>query len=221
MKILYEDDHILVCEKPAGVSTQAGKIIEKDMVSEVNNYLRKAGAKAPAYLIHRLDKPVRGILLFAKTKAAASTLSGQLSGNGFKKHYYAIVEGHFDNTADEYVVLENYIYKDPKTKKAVICENDSIKPDNACESAKKAILKYRVISQDDDTTTLEIHLVTGRYHQIRCQLANILHPILGDNTYGSEIPYKKRNAIGLIAYSLSFVHPVSKKSMTFTLENPL
>ena len=245
MNILYEDRHILVCEKPSGIATQAGKVTEKDMLSEVNNHLKKAGENSPAYIIHRLDKPVRGILVFAKTKQAAALLSSELTdtsskpagktqaeviqnnktssnaenskSQGFIKHYTAIVEGLFDDN-NKSGILKNYIYKDGN--KAYI--DDERK--NA--SSKEAILEYSVISEETVKTgenvthicKVSIILHTGRFHQIRCQLSNINHPIIGDTLYGSKLQYEKRQAIGLIADSLSFTHPITKKRMNFTLQ---
>ena len=245
MNILFEDRHILVCEKPSGIPTQAGKVTEKDMLSEVNNHLKKAGENSPAYIIHRLDKPVRGILVFAKTKQAAALLSSELTvtsskpacktqaeviqnnktssnaenskSQGFIKHYTAIVEGLFDDN-NKSGILKNYIYKDGN--KAYI--DDERK--NA--SSKEAILEYSVISEETVKTgenvthicKVSICLHTGRFHQIRCQLSNINHPIIGDTLYGSKLQYEKRQAIGLIADSLSFTHPITKKRMNFTLQ---
>ena len=113
LDILFEDEHILVVKKNAGIATEAAKVSEKDMVSEVNNYLKKAGAKAPAYLIHRLDKPVMGILLFAKNKNAAAVLSESLKSDSFSKYYYALCEGNASEfNAGEAIEIENLIYKD-------------------------------------------------------------------------------------------------------------
>ena len=211
MNILFEDSHILVVEKPAGIATQAGKVTEKDMVSEVNNYLRKADAKSPAFLIHRLDKPVRGILLFAKTKQAAAELNRQITEDGFVKKYKALVEGGVSPSS---AVLENYIYKDGN--KAVIIEKDAQKPDQKSD-VKFAKLEYSVIETKDTNSLLDIRLYTGRFQQIRCQLAYIGHPIVGDTQYGSTTPYEKRKAIGLIAYSLSFIHPITNKEVHFEI----
>ena len=245
MNILFEDRHILVCEKPSGVPTQAGKVTEKDMLSEVNNHLKKAGENSPAYIIHRLDKPVRGILVFAKTKQAAALLNSELTdtsskpaektpaeskqnnktssnadnnkSKGFIKHYTAIVEGLFDDDNKE-GTLKNYIYKDG-SKAFIDDERKNV-------SSKEAILEYKVISEEtvrngENITHIckvSIILHTGRFHQIRCQLSNINHPIIGDTLYGSKLQYEKRQAIGLIADSLSFTHPITKKRMNFTLQ---
>lgn len=224
MKILYEDDHILVCEKPAGIATQAGKVTEKDMVSEVNNYLRKAGAKSPAYLVHRLDKPVRGVLLFAKTKEAASKLSGQITDRSTNKKYYALVEGYPEATNK---TLTDYIYKDGNT--ACIAKDDDSKDAKIAsleysvvnDNKKDVITRYfsNVINEDDinDVSVLDIKLLTGRFHQIRCQLSNMGHPIVGDKTYGSIKQSENRKAIGLIAYSLEITHPKTGKREIYVL----
>jgi len=233
INILFEDNSIIVCEKPAGIATQAGKITEKDMVSEVSNYLKK-----PAYVIHRLDKPVRGILVFAKTKEAAAKLNSQLTGGGFNKHYYALVEGRPEKEED---CLENYIIKDGN--KAVIVDGSLNKNGSTNENksdAKLAKLMYKVLDskkyntssvsghntnsivgndtkKNDDFTLLDIHLLTGRFHQIRAQLSNIGCPINGDSQYGAVSRTKNRKAIGLTAYSLEFNHPVTNKPMHFEI----
>ncbi|MDO4188948.1 MAG: RluA family pseudouridine synthase [Lachnospiraceae bacterium] len=211
MNVLFEDKYILVCEKPAGTPTQAGKITEKDMVSEVNNYMRKAGAKASAYLIHRLDKPVRGILVFAKTKEAAAGLNTHFEG--FDKRYIAIVEGNVEAREGS---LTDYMIKD--NNKAVIVDENA-------KDAKLARLEYSVVDNYDPkeenithTCKLDIKLITGRFHQIRCQLSNMGHPIVGDSLYGSNIQYEKRKAIALVCYHLSFDHPVTGKRLSFSID---
>lgn len=252
MNILFEDDYIIVCEKPAGIATQAGKITDKDMVSEVNNYLRRAGAKASAYLIHRLDKPVRGILVFAKTKQAAAGLNKQITNGDFCKKYFAIVEGCPEK---EEGTLVNYIYKDSKLSRAVIasnvdeelrakenlvmvenentnikgCANKTAANITKNSDVKLAKLEYKLISkysgeallpqsQSTDVYLLDVHLLTGRFHQIRCQLSNFGHPIIGDSLYGAKLAHKKRNAIGLTAYSLSFKHPITNEELSFGID---
>lgn len=231
MNILYEDDCILVCEKPAGVPTQTAKISEKDMVSEVNNYLlikaKRASQKAcPAFLIHRLDRPVSGILVFAKTKQAASVLNKQLQDGLFDKRYFALVSGIVENNQTEDAVhLVDYILKDSKNNKAVITGKDN-------KESKKAELIYKVVTglkpfklsitnQDDyynGNTLLDIKLLTGRFHQIRAQLSNIGHPIVGDEKYGGNTLLSK-NTIFLMAYKLSFFHPVTGNQLTFDISS--
>lgn len=242
LDILFEDEHILVVKKNAGIATEAAKVSEKDMMSEVNNYLKKAGAKAPAYLIHRLDKPVMGILLLAKTKRAAAALSENLKSDAFSKHYYALCEGDAkEYTEGETVEIENKIYKDNALRKAVIVEDNS-KENTKDKDVKTAKLLLKKCGNDtvlkvlgnkvqinpNEYTLFDIKLITGRFHQIRCQLSNLGYPIVSDKTYGAKKDLReikglnvRPGSIGLIAYSLSFAHPVTKKIMTFELQMPL
>lgn len=228
MNVLFEDDYILVCEKKAGIATQSAKISEKDMVSEVNNYLykRAGGTTCPVFLIHRLDKPVAGILVFAKTKDAAAKLNSQIASGKMSKKYYCVVDGVCQG---ENVKLTDYLIKDSKQNKALVSDKNE-------KEAKKAELIYSTVSKDrvnsseflknfvmtdfneDIHTVLDIRLITGRFHQIRAQLSNIGFPIHGDVKYGgAETPEK--NKIYLVAYELSFIHPKNGKSLTFSLEN--
>lgn len=228
LNVLFEDDHIIVVEKKEGIPTQAGKITEIDMVSELNNYLKKSArdkssmADLKVYLIHRLDKPVRGILVFAKTSADAAKLNTQMQNNEFKKKYYALVEGKPSKESGE---LSDFMYKDSVASKSIIVEN------NNNENSKRAILTYSLVEYDekikmfpeikdrrdiDTFSILDISLLTGRFHQIRCQLSHIGCPIAGDELYGAKSKLKNRKAIGLIAYSLEFNHPVTGKRMSFS-----
>lgn len=225
INVLYEDDHIIVVLKKEGIPTQSGKVTEKDMISELNNHIMKSaraknamadlkssGKKDSVYLIHRLDKPVRGILVFAKNSDAAANLNTQMQNDEFSKKYYALVEGC---PAEKEGILENYMYKNSDN----IAEICNIQHTNAKlpKDVKFAKLEYRVTSTDNITSVLDIKLYTGRFHQIRCQLSNIGCPIAGDSMYGSALKLKNRKAIGLVAYSLEFKHPVSKEKMSFTL----
>ena len=238
--ILFEDEHILVVKKNAGIATEAAKVSEKDMVSEVNSYLKKAGAKAPAYLIHRLDKPVMGILLFAKNKNAAAVLSESLKSDSFSKHYYALCEGNASEFNEgEAIEIEDLIYKDNSLRKAVICGNKTDDENKEVKSAKlilkkcneeiiKKVFGNRANIDTNMFSLFEIKLITGRFHQIRCQLSNLGYPIVSDKLYGANTEMKdikginvRPGTIGLIAYSLSFLHPITKKTMTFELQTPL
>lgn len=215
IKILYEDNAILVCVKPAGVPTQTSKITEKDMVSELNIHLKKQNPKAgQVYVIHRLDREVKGVLVFAKTKSAAASLSKQIQDKIINKHYKAYVDGLFDKISNEYTLLENSLYKDSKENRAFILNDDTDK------DVKHAKLEYRIeeLFKDENRSLLEINLLTGRFHQIRAQLSNIGHPISNDIKYGG-VKYSKyrRNEIGLVAYKLEFEHPESKEQMSFTI----
>lgn len=204
--ILFEDKEIIVCHKPSGIATQSARIGTQDMVSLLKNHL--AGSRPP-YLavIHRLDQPVEGLLVFAKTPKAAKALSGQLTTSGFGKYYRAVVKGIPDPAEG---VLENYIKKDGKTNSSKICAPGT-------PGAKFARLWYRTEkvsgSPDQPETLLNIHLDTGRHHQIRVQLANIGCPIIGDRKYGNT----PARALRLCAYRLEFRHPVTGKEMHFEL----
>lgn len=219
--IIFEDKHILVAYKPAGIATQTARVGQQDMVSELKNYLSKkpeyAGKGTPYLgLIHRLDQPVSGLLVFGKTPKATSALSSQLLNGGLKKHYDAIVYGNPDKEAGS---LENYIYKDGKTNRSLIVKEDF-------PEAKRALLHYKkvktlmVIEAQQEASLVEIELITGRHHQIRAQMAYAGMPLLGDSKYGSEISKEFSREIGcktvaLCAYKLIFNHPVTGKEMMF------
>lgn len=213
MKILYEDTDILVVYKPAGIATQTNKTGEKDMESLLKNYLyRQMKVKRSPYLaiIHRLDQPVEGLLVFAKNQPAAKDLSRQLNTSGFGKEYKAIVCGKLPREKGR---LHDYIVKDNQTNRAFICDKDR-------ERAKEAILEYRLLeAREDGTNLVQVNLETGRFHQIRVQMANIGCPILGDAKYNPMAERKGRwEQIALCAYRLTFRHPRTGKLMQFEVE---
>ena len=222
LNILFEDESIIVIDKQRGLATQSAKSYEKDAVSLIKEHLRKENpsVKGEPYVgvVHRLDQPVSGILVFAKNQKAAAMLSKQAAGDVMNKHYMAIVEGILEDEKE--VELVNNTYKDPKTKMAVITDDFLQKETVAGDfQPKKAVLTYRVVSvnRDENTTKLEISLKTGRFHQIRAQLTHLGHPIIGDKKYGSS--YNFQGGIALTAFKLEFVHPISKKSMQYTVES--
>ncbi len=203
-KILYEDNHILVCHKPAGIATQTAKIGQKDMVSELKNYL---GKDAYVGLIHRLDQPVEGVLVFAKTTFAAKELSKQLTSSMFHKQYYAVVSG---KGFLEETTLTDYLIKESKGNVSRIASPTE-------KGAKKAQLIAKTIAyrEAEDIALVNVTLLTGRHHQIRIQLAAAGAPLLGDTKYG--VAGSQKN-IALCAYKLAFVHPKTKKEMEFCIE---
>lgn len=239
LNILYEDDHILVCVKPHGIATQGKSIRYPDMVSLIKNHLAVSAKakKATAHsnkngphepylaVIHRLDQPVAGILVFAKTPAAAKDLNKQLQNQGFGKYYRALVT---NTPAQDEGTLENYMVKDTKTNTSKICSAKE-------NGAKIARLHYHVVpvsnwlfTAPSDTseqgtafhgTELEVHLDTGRHHQIRVQLASIGCPIVGDTKYNPAASTAKVwQTIKLCAYKLDFNHPVTHKPLHFQLD---
>lgn len=223
--IVYEDEHIIVIFKPAGIATQTARCGQQDMVSELKNYLfQKPGCsgRGEPYLgvVHRLDQPVSGLLVFARTKQAASELGRQLQNGKLKKNYYAVVCGRPGKESGR---LENYLYKDNRTNCSLVVDKDA-------PGARKAVLDYvRVktlvaleegMEQEAEVSLLDISLLTGRHHQIRVQLSNEGIPILGDGKYGN--PYSKElsrkagcKSVALCACKLRFEHPVTKKVLTF------
>ena len=222
--IIYEDNDILVVYKPAGIATQTARLGQQDMVSELKNYLvRKPEykGKGEPYLgvVHRLDQPVSGILVFAKTKQAAAELGRQVIGGRMQKYYYAVICGR---PAGQQGMLEDYLYKDAKTNLSSIVKEDF-------PNAKKASLEYRLVktlmvleenTQPEEISLMEIRLITGRHHQIRAQMSHSGMPLLGDNKYGNSHSKnlsqetKCRN-VALCAYKLEFYHPITQKRSTY------
>lgn len=218
--IVFEDAHIIVVYKPAGIATQTARLGQQDMVSELKNYLAKKaeGAKEVPYLgiIHRLDQPVSGILVFAKTKQAASCLGRQIAEGNFRKYYYAVIHGKPEKKQGR---LEDYLYKDGRTNLSRIV-------DKSFPEAKRAALDYRVVKTLmvlepwQEASLVNISLLTGRHHQIRLQMAHAGMPLLGDHKYGGEEDRRLSREIGLknvalCAYKLEFRHPSTGKEVCF------
>ena len=196
--ILYEDDHILVVNKPHGLMVEPDRNGHPNLLQQVKKYLKETIKAGEVYAqhIHRLDRPVSGIVLFAKQKNVLRNLSEQFAERKVKKFYKA-----FTSNAPQEMqgVLEHWHRKEKK--KAVL----NFEP---IEYGEKAKLAYSVEKITDHKFLWKIELHTGKYHQIRAQLASLHCPILGDTTYGSNVPYLE-NAIALQAYKLVFNHPVS------------
>lgn len=203
-EIIYEDSHIIVCRKPAGIPTQSGRIGTPDMVSILKNHLAAQCKRPYLAVIHRLDQPVEGLLVFAKTPSAARELNRQLTTSGFGKYYRAVVTGV--PTPSE-GTLQDHIVKDMRGNISRICP-----PETA--GAKLARLHYKVIESYGDAALLEIHLDTGRHHQIRVQMSHIGHPLIGDRKYGRADSAEK---LQLCAFRLEFTHPVTGKKLRFEL----
>lgn len=215
MEILFEDDQLLVCRKPAGMPTQTANIRIRDMVGEIKNYLKTQGSKEIYIgLVHRLDQPVEGVLVFAKNSHAAAALSKQSNDNRMQKYYYAAVQGIVKGEGKE-IRLTNYLIKDQKAGMAKIVTEKTAE-------AKKAELFYQVEVTDEMSgrSLLKIHLLTGRFHQIRVQLAYAGYPILNDIKYGESEHKNSRDSyeIALCAYCLEFFHPKTNKKMRFEIE---
>ena len=190
MNIQYEDKELLVVYKPAGLATQSARVTSPDLVSSVTRHLKGA----PVYVVHRLDQPVEGLLVLAKTKQAAAGLSKQLQAGTLNKQYYALVYRGAEELPKE-GILADYLWKNPQTQKAEIVAQASGK-------GKQAKLHYRVMTGKDDIALLDVRIETGRFHQIRAQLAHAGFPILGDQKYGTQTSMERSEELGIKNVSL-------------------
>ena len=202
LEVLYEDNHIIVVIKPFNVPTQEDSSKDLDMLTIIKQYLKeKYNKPGNVYLglVHRLDRPAGGVMVFAKTSKAASRLSEEVRNRTIKKSYLAVVYG---KTNDKEKLI-NYISKDSKTNSSYIDE----------KSGKESILTYSTIKYDfnNNLSLIHVDLETGRHHQIRLQMSNIGHTLFGDQRYGIQ----DKNQLALYAYKLEFIHPVTKEKMSF------
>lgn len=221
LKVLYEDREIIVAVKPAGVESQAAKKFAPDMISEIRkhlviNKLCTPGKEPYVGVIHRLDKPVSGIMVYAKTKNAAASLSEQVQNRKMDKFYEAVVCGKPVNNVDKYV---DYLKKS-------VDGNYSQVVDKGEKDAKRAELTFEALktveTEAGERTLVRIHLLTGRHHQIRVQFSNHGLPLCGDSRYGKDSELQGnmgyRIPLALCAVSLAFDHPTSGKRMEFSMK---
>ena len=211
IKVIFEDNHILVVEKPVNIPVQEDDSKDDDLLSLLKDYIKvKYDKPGNVYLglVHRLDRPVGGVMVFAKTSKAASRLSDQIRTNSFKKVYSAII---VNSNLPSSSTLTDYLLKNTKTN-TVTCVKENTK------DSKKAVLHYRVLSKINDLTLVKIQLETGRSHQIRVQFSSRNAPLWGDQRYNKDA--KPGQQIALWASSLTILHPTSKEEMTFTSEMP-
>lgn len=206
LEILYEDNHLIVVRKPIGILSQEDITKDPDMLTLIKKYIKdkynKPG-KVFLGLVHRLDRMVSGVMVFAKTSKAASRLSNQIRVHSFQKEYLAVVHGK--TKAEE--TLVNYLLKDKnKNMVQVVTEGTT--------GGKRAELAYKRIDFKDDLSLVRIELKTGKPHQIRVQLNNSGHPLYGDKRYGKM---NDSHDIALFAEHLSFAHPTTKEILNFTL----
>ena len=204
--ILYEDNHIIVVEKKVNVPVQEDESKDKDLLTIIKEYLKdKYNKPGNVYLglVHRLDRPVSGIMVFAKTSKAASRLSEQMRVKDIKKKYYAIVEG---NVKDKDTLIDK-LYKDTKVNMVYV---DS--------RGKEAVLSYEKVKTINNLSLVDIELKTGRNHQIRVQFSSRNTPLWGDQRYNKNA--KSGQQIALFSYYLSFIHPTTKELMEFKLDLP-
>ena len=207
LKVIYEDNHIIVVEKPVNIPSQGDKTGDIDMLTIIKEYIKeKYNKPGNVYLglIHRLDRPVGGVMVFAKTSKAAARLSEQVREKEFQKSYLVIVDGKMEKEKE---TLEDYLLKNEKTNTSKVVKEGT-------KNSKYASLDYEVLKYDKELnlSVLKILLHTGRHHQIRVQLSSRGHSIYGDQKYGGRGHGKQ---IALWAYKLQISHPVSKEKMDF------
>ena len=212
IKVIFEDNHLLVVEKPVNILSQGDDTNDKDMVNLLKQYVKeKYNKPGNVYigLVHRLDRPVGGIMVFAKTSKAASRLSDQVRTKTFKKTYRAVIHGNMINKED---TLKDYLYKNKKTNMVSVVNKDH-------KEAKNAELSYKTLDRKDGFSLVEIDLKTGRPHQIRVQFASRNHPLFGDQRYGQHVN-KVGQQIALWYYKIEIIHPTTKEKMEFICEPP-
>ena len=207
LEILFEDNHVIVAVKPANIPSQEDKTGDKDMLTLIKEYIKdKYNKPGNVYLglVHRLDRPVGGVMVFAKTSKAASRLSEEVRSKSMQKHYLAIVNGKMEKEKD---TLVDYLWKDEKKNTSYVVKEGK-------KNSKMAELDYEVLKYDEkeDLSLVKIDLHTGRHHQIRVQFSSRMHALYGDNKYHGR---GAGTGICLWAYKLSFKHPVSKEEMSF------
>ncbi|WP_103869926.1 RluA family pseudouridine synthase [Butyrivibrio sp. Su6] len=225
IEYIYEDEDIIVCHKPAGIATEGAGPGKMDLVSQVRNYLtrksRQEGKKGPAYVgtVYRLDQPVEGVVVMGKNKKATSSLAQQIKKHTTDKYYYALCYGAVEPKEGH---VENYLGRREDSGLAVIVSEEE-KVRLIGGDVKKAELDYEVVSSDERTSLLKIKLLTGRFHQIRVQMAGLGYPIIGDTKYGTEesMRYSEEKGIKtvcLACYKFGFKHPTTGKRVFFEIK---
>ena len=206
--IIYEDNHVIVVNKPINIPVQEDSSKDIDLLTLIKNYLKvKYNKPGNVYLglVHRLDRPVGGIMVFAKTSKAASRLSEEVRTNKINKTYYAVIHGKVNNKGH----FEDYLYKDNKTNISYVVDKTK---------GKLAILDYELIDYKDNLSLVRINLITGRSHQIRVQFSSRGYPLVGDQRYNKN-PIKNVG-IALFPKKLEFIHPTKKEYLSFEINLP-
>ncbi len=210
--VLYEDNHILVCVKPQNIPSQQDSSNDLDMLNIIKKYIKeKYHKQGNVYvgLVHRLDRPTGGVMVFAKTSKSAKRLSEQIKTKDFEKNYYAVLCGVPTNTSS---TLVHYLKKDEKQNKVYVTKKQDA-------NSKRAELDYEVKEiYHNKLSLVDVKLKTGRSHQIRVQMSSIKTPIFGDSKYGTNLD---GDNLALWAYKLSFVHPTTKQRLNFVAFPPI
>ncbi len=215
MQVVYEDNHIIVVYKESGEIVQGDKTGDTPLSETVKAYIKEKYQKPGAVflgVVHRLDRPVSGLVVFARTSKALSRLNEMFRKGEVHKTYWALVQPSGNPvTSNTFVTVTHWLTRNEK-------QNKSYAYDREVPGSKKAVLRYRTIGQTDRYQLVEVELLTGRHHQIRCQLSTLGMPIRGDLKYGA----KRSNpdgSISLLSHHVEFIHPVSKQKIV--LDSPL
>ena len=215
MRVVYEDNHIIIVYKESGEIVQGDKTGDTPLSETVKQYIKEKYQKPGAVflgVVHRLDRPVSGLVVFARTSKALTRLNNMFRDGEVHKTYWAIVDsGKCKVKSEEFATAEHWLVRNEK-------QNKSYAYDHEVPHSKKAVLRYRMIGHSDRYSLVEVQLLTGRHHQIRCQLAAIGCPIKGDLKYGARRS-NPDGSISLLSHRVEFVHPVSKE--TIVVESPL
>jgi len=215
MRVVYEDNHIIIVYKESGEIVQGDKTGDTPLSETVKQYIKEKYQKPGAVflgVVHRLDRPVSGLVVFARTSKALIRLNNMFRDGEVHKTYWAIVDsGKCKVKSEEFATAEHWLVRNEK-------QNKSYAYDHEVPRSKKAMLRYRVIGHSDRYSLVEVQLLTGRHHQIRCQLSAIGCPIKGDLKYGARRS-NPDGSISLLSHRVEFVHPVSKE--TIVVESPL
>ena len=209
--VLYEDNHVIVVLKPQNVPSCEDETKDKDLLTVIKEHIKeKENKQGNVYvgLVHRLDRPTGGVMVYAKSSKAAARLSESMKTGDFEKKYAAVLAGELKTKR---ATLTNYLKKNPINNMVYVCPP-------VTEGAKFAELEYDVLEEKSGLTLALIKLHTGRSHQIRVQMANVGAPVYGDMRYGGE--KAKKGKLALWAVSLSFTHPVSKERLCFKIQPP-
>jgi 23S rRNA pseudouridine1911/1915/1917 synthase len=212
IKILYEDNHIIAVEKPVNIPAQGDKTGDPDMLTLIKDMIKKRDNKPGNVflgLVHRLDRPVGGVMVFAKTGKGAARLSDQIRKKEWKKSYLAVIHGKMEPPQGE---LRHHLVKNEKLNMS-----RAVAPDY--RNAKEAVLNYEVTVADEKFSLVRIVLQTGRHHQIRVQFAQSGHPLYGDQKYGRGFS-RGGQQIALWAAELAIRHPVTQKELVFLSKPP-
>lgn len=210
INILYEDNHLLIVVKPANIPTCRDASNDLDLLTMLKEYIKdKYHKPGNVYLglVHRLDRPVEGIMVFAKTSKAAERLTKQINDKQFTKTYYAVIDG----ITKEKDTLKDYLTKDEKTNTSHV--TNELK-------GKLSILEYETIKTINNLSLVKINLLTGRHHQIRVQFSSRHLPLYGDHRYNPKFINDNKENIALIAKELSFYHPTTKELLHFEIDLP-